>query len=87
MNQNEKLLYWIKNSDRDYQAMIHLFEKKHYTWSLFIGHLVLEKLLKALYTQNFSVNPPFTPASYQTPIPGQDFIGGPDRGTRRDLTG
>ena len=51
MNQNDKLLYWIKSSDRDYQAMIHLFEKGHYTWSLFIGHLVLEKLLKALYTQ------------------------------------
>jgi len=24
-----------------------LFEKGHYTWALFVGHLVLEKLLKA----------------------------------------
>lgn len=65
MKQGEKLSYWIKSSDRDYQAMKHLFEKKHYTWSLFIGHLVLEKLLKALYTQSYSVNPPFTHDLYR----------------------
>ncbi|MGD9159751.1 MAG: HEPN domain-containing protein [Desulfobacteraceae bacterium] len=39
--------------------MIHLFEKGDYTWALFIGHLVLEKLLKALYIQNLSDTPPF----------------------------
>ena len=26
-----------------------MFESKHYDWSLFIGHLVIEKLLKALF--------------------------------------
>jgi hypothetical protein len=45
--------------------MIHLYEKKHYTWSLFIGHLVIEKLLKALYTQKFSNNPPYTHDLYR----------------------
>jgi len=29
--------------------MIHLFESGDYMWSLFIGHLVIEKLLKAYY--------------------------------------
>lgn len=29
--------------------MDHLFEKRDYHWALFIGHLVLEKMLKALY--------------------------------------
>ncbi len=28
-------------------TMQHLFESKDYHWSLFIGHLVLERLLKA----------------------------------------
>jgi len=26
-----------------------LLEKGHYTWCLFVGHLILEKLLKAIY--------------------------------------
>jgi HEPN domain-containing protein len=65
MQQHEKITYWITSSDRDYQAMIHLYEKKHYTWSLFIGHLVIEKLLKALYTQKFSNNPPYTHDLYR----------------------
>lgn len=39
--------------------MIHLLEKGDYTWSLFIGHLVLEKLLKAWYVQHINNTPPF----------------------------
>lgn len=39
--------------------MDHLFEKGDYTWSLFIGHLVIEKLLKALYVQKYFDSPPF----------------------------
>jgi len=38
---------------------MHLLEKGDYTWSLFIGHLVIEKLLKAWYVQNVSNSPPF----------------------------
>jgi len=55
----EMITYWTKSSDDDFQAMNHLFDKGHYTWSLFIGHLVVEKLLKALYMQIFEENPPF----------------------------
>ena len=43
--------YWITSSDRDYESMIKNYEIKQYTWSLFIGHLTIEKLLKALYTK------------------------------------
>ncbi|MFP4448866.1 MAG: HEPN domain-containing protein [Bacteroidales bacterium] len=39
--------YWIESSERDFQTMQHLFESKDYHWALFIGHLVIEKLLKA----------------------------------------
>lgn len=57
---NEKLkTYWVVSSNKDYQAMIHLLEKGDFTWSLFIGHLVIEKLLKAWYVQSTSKTPPF----------------------------
>lgn len=39
--------------------MVHLFEKGDYSWSLFIGHLVIEKLLKACYVQRVDITPPF----------------------------
>jgi HEPN domain-containing protein len=58
--ENEKLIrYWVDSSEKDYQAMVHLFEKGDFTWALFIGHLVLEKLLKAWYVQNMAERPPF----------------------------
>ncbi len=59
MNNKELIKYWVDSSDNDYQAMIHLFEKGDFTWALFIGHLVIEKLLKALYVINHSNSPPF----------------------------
>ena len=43
--------YWVSQSDNDLPVAESLLEKGHYTWSLFIGHLVLEKLLKALYVK------------------------------------
>lgn len=57
---NSKLVaYWVDSAEKDYKAMTHLFEKGDYSWCLFIGHLVLEKLLKAWYVQNLSDTPPF----------------------------
>lgn len=35
-----------------------LFNMEEYPWSLFIGQLVIEKVLKALYTQNIDNNVP-----------------------------
>lgn len=51
--------YWKEAAERDHEAMRHLFENKDYHWSLFMGHLVIEKLLKAYYTKNKSDQPPF----------------------------
>ena len=60
MTGKEIIEYWIKSSDDDYEAMISLFDKIHYVWALFIGHLVLEKLLKACYVKQVGVEPPYT---------------------------
>ncbi|MFZ1987184.1 MAG: HEPN domain-containing protein [Desulfatitalea sp.] len=59
MDREDTIHYWIMSSDNDYRAMIHLFEKGDYTWSLFIGHLVIEKLLKAWYVRQVDTIPPF----------------------------
>ena len=49
--------YWIKSADNDYDTMRVMYENKKNTWSLFIGHLVIEKLLKGLYAKKNEDNP------------------------------
>ena len=51
--------YWINTAELDHKAMRHLFENGDYHWSLFMGHLVIEKLLKACYVKNKGGNPPY----------------------------
>ena len=56
----EKLIkYWIESSDDDFDTMIDMYKSKRYGWSLFIGHLMIEKLLKAVYVNAKSDYPPF----------------------------
>ena len=59
MNWEEHIKFWMESAEEDFQAMIHLSEKNHNTWALFIGHLVLEKLLKAWHIKKNSSHPPF----------------------------
>lgn len=49
--------YWLNSSDEDYDAMQVMFNNKKNTWSLFLGHLVIEKLLKGLYAKKNEENP------------------------------
>ena len=61
MEMNEYMEFWMDSSDDDFQAMMHLFEKGDYLHSLFFAHLVLEKLLKAHFVKDNSVDfPPKT---------------------------
>jgi len=52
--------HWITISDNDYGAMIDLYDSKRYNWALFIGHLVIEKLLKACYVMHNKEHPILT---------------------------
>ena len=45
--------HWIDSSEENYRSMHNLLKSKEYSWALFLGHLVLEKLLKALYVKKF----------------------------------
>lgn len=56
----EKLTkYWIDGSDDDFETMMTMFNTKKYSWSLFIGHLMIEKLLKAYFVNIKSDYPPY----------------------------
>ena len=55
----EKVIhYWINTSDSNFKTMMNLFKSKDYHWTLFIGHLVIEKLLKAYYVKINNYYPP-----------------------------
>lgn len=60
MNKEEKIAYWVKSSKKDWRAANHLFEKGDYAYSLFLGHLSVEKLLKAIYVDKLNEVPPYT---------------------------
>ncbi len=56
----EKLIkYWVDSSDDDYDTMMVMYKSKRFSWSLFIGHLMIEKLLKAFFVKSKSDYPPF----------------------------
>ena len=55
-----KVKYWLDSAEDDWKVAKHLFEKDDYSYSLFFGHLVIEKILKAVYVDRLEDNPPFT---------------------------
>ena len=59
MDKDKIINYWIEGSDDDYETMIAMYDSKKYSWSLFIGHLMIEKLLKAYFVKVNSDYPPF----------------------------
>jgi HEPN domain-containing protein len=58
MTMDEHIAYWLAESDKDLAVIESLFENGHYTWALFVGHLVLEKILKALYVKKVNIQVP-----------------------------
>ena len=52
MTKEEHIKYWINSAEHDLETSNTLYEAGKYDWALFIGHLVLEKLLKAFYVKN-----------------------------------
>jgi len=57
--------HWIETSEEDFQTMFSLFDSKSYGWSLFLGHVSIEKLLKAYYVSKFKKHAPFTHNLYR----------------------
>lgn len=43
--------HWIETANDDFKTMQKLFKAKTYNWALILGHISMEKLLKALYVK------------------------------------
>jgi len=52
--------YWLSSSDSDYEVMLNLFQSRNYSWALFLGHIVLEKLIKAYFVKQTGVHSPYS---------------------------
>lgn len=63
MNNIDLMNFWIESADEDYNVMNVLHSNKKNSYCLFFGHLVIEKLLKALYAKN-NKNAPHAPRSH-----------------------
>lgn len=59
LNKDKLIKYWVDSSDEDFETMIAMLDSKRYSWSMFIGHLLIEKLLKALFIKTNGEFPPF----------------------------
>jgi len=60
VEKKEKVAYWLQSAEDDWVVANHLFEKADYSYSLFFGHLTIEKILKAIYVESLNENPPYT---------------------------
>jgi HEPN domain-containing protein len=51
--------HWILRSDHDFKTMLNLYDSKDYHWALFMGHLVIERLLKAQVVKITQAHAPY----------------------------
>ncbi|MEI8087690.1 MAG: HEPN domain-containing protein [Paludibacter sp.] len=58
-NTENIIKFWMESSDQNHLTMQHLMLTKDYNWALFLGHLVIEKLLKAHYVKKHQKHPLF----------------------------
>lgn len=62
----EKIVkHWVDTSEEDYKTMLSLYNSRAFSWSLFLGHISVEKLLKAYYVSRFKKHAPFTHNLYR----------------------
>ena len=60
MDIKKQVDYWKKSAKHDLETAEALIKAKKFGWALFLGHLVLEKILKALFVKKKEVFPPKT---------------------------
>jgi HEPN domain-containing protein len=49
---------WQTSSDENYDTMMDLYKSGRYNWSMFLGHLCVEKLLKAYFVKRKNTHCP-----------------------------
>ena len=58
MEKQDYIKYWVEGSEHDLSSMESNFQTGKYDWALFIGHIALEKILKAAWVKNNDGNYP-----------------------------
>lgn len=58
MTRDELVTHWRESAEDNYHSMLNMFSSGEYVWSLFVGHLCIEKLLKACYVQTVDTTVP-----------------------------
>ena len=51
MEKKEHIKYWRESAQRDFDSAKAIFSSGRYDWCLYVGHLALEKTLKALFVK------------------------------------
>ncbi len=59
-NIDEIVKQWLDSAEQNHKTMQNLLESKDYSWALFLGHLVIEKTMKAIYVKKFQKHAVFT---------------------------
>lgn len=54
--------YWLEGAEYDLGVAEAMFQTEKYPYALFMGHLALEKLLKALVVKDTREHAPYTPS-------------------------
>jgi HEPN domain-containing protein len=62
---DKTIKHWAETSDDDFATMLILYYAKSYHWALFLGHIAVEKLLKACFVKKNGTHPPFTHNLYR----------------------
>jgi HEPN domain-containing protein len=57
MNIEKQVEYWKLSAEHDLDSAQTLKKEKKYDWALFLGHLVLEKILKAIFVKQKELYP------------------------------
>ena len=52
MKLEEHIQYWLDSAEHDWETAKNLYLTGKYDWCLFIGHLVLERILKGIFVQD-----------------------------------
>ena len=58
MTKEEHIQYWLTTAQHDMESASGMLSSGHYDWALFVGHLALEKILKAHWVKNNEWNVP-----------------------------
>ncbi len=59
-NIQKTINYWLNGAEYDIGVADAMFEKLKYPYALFMGHLALEKLLKAIVVKETVSHAPYT---------------------------